>query len=176
MVLVEKVSRASLLHRNDIVFFNPPPALRKVVAEAGGTLNSRDLFVKRIAAIPGDIVTVNAQGIVQVVAKATKSRPKQRLLSNGESGGSADTGVTQSISEQGLESEEATPNTLPQNVLQRIRVTDGGEVVAPGAVFALGDNPAASMDSRVWGQLDQREIVGHALIRIFPLQALGLLP
>lgn len=65
---------------------------------------------------------------------------------------------------------------LPKSVLRRIRTTDeGGEVIPQGSVFVLGDNPASSMDSRVWGQLEQREIVGHPLFRIFPLGAFGLL-
>lgn len=63
---------------------------------------------------------------------------------------------------------------LPDSVLRRIRTTDGaGEVVQQGSVFVLGDNPASSMDSRVWGQLEQREIVGHPLLRIFPFGAFG---
>lgn len=65
VVLVEKISRASVIRRNDIVFFNPPPVLRQEVANAGGTLNSRDLFVKRVAAVPGDTVTVDSKGRVQ---------------------------------------------------------------------------------------------------------------
>lgn len=65
VVLVEKVSRASLIRRNDIVFFSPPPALRQAVADVGGTLTFRDLFVKRIVALPGDVVTVNTNGEVK---------------------------------------------------------------------------------------------------------------
>ena len=60
-------------------------------------------------------------------------------------------------------------------MLRRVRVAEN-KILPRGTVFVLGDNPAASMDSRVWGELDEREIVGHALLRVFPPQAFGLLP
>lgn len=185
MVLVEKVSRASVLRRDDIIFFNPPPPLREVVAAAGGTLSTRDLFVKRVAALPGDTVSVGPDGTVSV--QVPTSNPK---LSGGAPSAATPVAAANSATiDEGLEGERqlagggssrntvavAKAGPLPDSVLQRIRVTEG-KVLSRNTVFVLGDNPAASMDSRVWGELDEREIVGHALLRVFPPEAFGLLP
>jgi signal peptidase I len=68
VLLVDKVS-PRLFHNQkagDVVLFSPPSMLQDIVAANGGTLTSRDLFVKRIAAEPGDKISVNAAGKVQV--------------------------------------------------------------------------------------------------------------
>jgi signal peptidase I len=50
-------------------------------------------------------------------------------------------------------------------------------IVPPGAVFVLGDNrvPGASSDSREWGYLPSREIIGTAVMRILPPRRAGWL-
>ncbi len=42
--------------------------------------------------------------------------------------------------------------------------------------FVLGDNRAASSDSRSWGTLEYQEIIGRAWVRAFPLSRLGAVP
>ncbi|MCQ2449060.1 MAG: signal peptidase I [Clostridia bacterium] len=47
--------------------------------------------------------------------------------------------------------------------------------VEPGKIFVLGDNREVSLDSRydVIGQVDVNNILGHAILRIFPLNKFG---
>ena len=68
VLLVEKVTPRVLKnpHVGDVVLFNPNNRLQDIVKANGGRISDRDLFVKRVAAGPGDFVTVDASGSVTV--------------------------------------------------------------------------------------------------------------
>ncbi len=51
-----------------------------------------------------------------------------------------------------------------------------GEVLGPSEYYMLGDNSAASFDSRSWGPVQERYIVGRPILRLFPFTSISLLP
>ena len=64
-------------------------------------------------------------------------------------------------------------NEFPANLTgaNDMRVTLG-----PDQFFVLGDNRRVSADSRVWGTLPREQIVGRALLRLYPFNEISVLP
>lgn len=42
--------------------------------------------------------------------------------------------------------------------------------------FVMGDNRAGSSDSRIWGSLPKENIIGRPILRLFPLNKIGVWP
>ena len=128
-LLVEKVSFPTKVpRRGEIVLFRPPSRLAKILHTEGTdqvVLRRNDLFIKRVAAIPGDTIAVSRDGI----------RVNGRIVDKSIAG-----------------SPDVSPRKIPE-----------------GYLFVLGDNPDNSVDSRYWGLLPVKCVVGRPVARIFPL-------
>ena len=68
---------------------------------------------------------------------------------------------------------------LKENFIKPDTPTIGNidEIVPPNDYFMLGDNrtPDGSSDSREWGDLPQANIIGRVVVRLYPLNAAGLI-
>jgi signal peptidase I len=147
VILVEKVSPnlplLSSYQRNSVIFFRPPSQLQDLVTRTGGRIADRDLFVKRIAGVPGDQIKVDRDGSVTLNEQTLD--PAQRAFC------------------------QAEPLKLIEKYIEGIPTT----LIEPDQVFVLGDCSGVSIDSRVWGPLPQSDIVGRPLLRIWPLERWG---
>lgn len=64
------------------------------------------------------------------------------------------------------------PYISPDNAMDsHVQITLG-----PTEYWVLGDNRKASADSRAWGTLPAKDIVGRAFVRLYPLSEIGLFP
>jgi signal peptidase I len=66
---------------------------------------------------------------------------------------------------------------LQESYLAKGTVTSdfGPVTVAPNSYWVMGDNRGNSADSRVFGAIAKKTIVGRAFLRIWPLNRIGLL-
>ena len=69
--------------------------------------------------------------------------------------------------------------TLEEPYLDPANLTGVNELtmqLGPDEFFVLGDNRRVSADSRIWGSLPRKDIVGRVFLRLYPLNKLGILP
>lgn len=72
---------------------------------------------------------------------------------------------------EGLTLEEPYLDSKNLEGINDMRVT-----LSTDEYFVLGDNRRVSADSRLWGTLERKHIVGRVLIRLYPLDQISLLP
>lgn len=125
-LIIDKLSY--LFHspqRDDIIVFNPSPELL--------SQNIHDAFIKRVIAVPGDIVMI---------------RQGQLWINNDQ--------ITESF------------------IQNKANYNYGPVTVPPDAYFVLGDNRTHSYDSHFWGFVPRQDVIGKAVVRIYPLNHLQL--
>jgi signal peptidase I len=113
-------------------------------------------YIKRVIGLPGDEIQMR-RGVLHINGKAV---PKVRLKEDFET--REDGGPRMKIPVY----EETLPNGVKYRVLD---IDPNGQLdntevfkVPAGHYFMMGDNRDNSSDSRVWGQVPERDIVGKA--------------
>jgi signal peptidase I len=121
--------------RGDVMVFFPPHM-------------NDTYYIKRVVGLPGDTISYR----------------QKRLYVNGVQVSKKDMGIAaegpRGRYRQGQEQLGEASHVMQVNELRPSR--DFTVVVKPGHYFMMGDNRDNSSDSRVWGQVPERDIVGKA--------------
>jgi signal peptidase I len=124
--------------RGDIIVFRYP-------------IDIRQTFVKRVVGVPGDRIRIERKQVF-LNGKAIEEPYKYHKLDYFDSY---------------RDSFPGEPNVRlyePAQVMLEKNVVNGEVVVPPDNYFAMGDNRDSSLDSRYWGFVPRRNIIGKPLI------------
>ena len=133
-VLRTKVLEINQPERGDVMVFFPPHM-------------NTTYYIKRVVGLPGDTVEYR----------------NKRLYVNGEAVTRDELGVVPDGSarmQMALEQLGGSNHLMQDNLARPAR--DFSVVVRPGHYFMMGDNRDNSSDSRIWGQVPEKDIVGKA--------------
>jgi signal peptidase I len=130
--------------RGDVVVFHYP-------------LQPSVFFVKRIVGVAGDVIryddkqlTINGVAVTQRFVKKVQSNDRTWLW---------------------FQSTIDHKTHLIQHDANMLSTTDGMWYIPKGSYFAMGDNRDNSGDSRFWGLVEEKYIVGHAMCVILNINS-----
>ena len=139
-------------HVGDVVFFDPPSELDQAIAEssvgkAGAAVQTKGKqFLKRVIATPGETVGVSDSN--PVVENSSYQR------------------------REALVGSYAHPEVFPPESWNRPLT----EQLKSNEYFVAGDNGARSVDSRVWGPLKEKYVIGTVKWVVYPPEHFGPAP
>ena len=146
-VLNRKVVANNLPRRGDVVVFRYPGRF------PGDPEEGTD-YIKRIIGLPGDRIEV-AEDMVRINGTAIEYQPDGVFVG---SGSALDNSGTDILIEQLPERPHTILNQPGTPFLA------GSWTVPEGHYFAMGDNRDHSADSRDWGMVPEKNVVGRAMI------------
>ncbi len=155
-VFVDKMSYHFFPPKRSDVFVFKTTGIRKIEATQNPAMGSQ-FYIKRLAGLPGDTLQINPP----------------ELLINGEL--PAQPGLARVISEEngyrGYSNQSAQGGSF--DFLGNPQATFS---VPTNSYFALGDNSFYSSDSRYWGTVPEKNLVGRGLVVYWPFgQHFGLI-
>jgi signal peptidase I len=107
-------------------------------------------FIKRVIGLPGETVVMKNN----VVTIINSEHPE---------------GFT-------IDQSYVTLNCTPEAKSKYGCVSDITKTLGGDEYFVMGDNRAESYDSRYWGPLNKKYIIGKPVLRLLPLKQIGILP
>ena len=134
-VIRNKVIPIGEPERGDVMVFFPPH-------------QNKTYYIKRVVGLPGDLVEYRGKRVFI----NGEEIPRQWLSAAAYDGGRVHVG---------LETVDGDAYQMQVDVTRPTR--DFSARVKPGHYFMMGDNRDNSSDSRVWGQVPERDIVGKAV-------------
>ena len=157
-------------HVGDVVLFDPPSELNRIVREAASNANEElvlpqkgEQFLKRVVAAGGEYVGVkNSSPYVDLSISESQSQSQSQNKINNDNIGDKKkfrVDVIGPYAQPGLFSQtswDRPPSQLTKN-----------------QYFVAGDNGFRSVDSRVWGPVESRNIFGTAKFVLWPLKDFG---
>lgn len=75
-----------------------------------------------------------------------------------------------------IHNSKGDPMTLTESYVAYPSNNTMSRTLGPDEYFAMGDNRAASSDSRSWGPVPREDITGKVFARLFPVTKIGLHP
>jgi signal peptidase I len=141
------------IRRGDIVVFKFPPG--NDAAQEG------EHFVKRVIGLPGDRVRVFHRDVF--IDGVKLDEPYVRHVPP----------ALRTLGDDFPPSPEGSLRGMPLHWREELRqnVEDGELIVPPGRYFVMGDNRAASWDSRFWGFVPRELITGRPLVIYWSFEA-----
>ncbi len=150
-IFVSKLSyRLGDPQRGDIIVFKAP-AVADGEDRSKGLPEKENILIKRCMAIPGDTIWVHDGAVYR---KQSGQSDFTRLV------------------------EPYLDPKLPLENLQRDDAMFGAHApltLQPGQYFAMGDNRNDSNDSRFWGTVERKRIIGKASLIFFPFNRIRLI-
>jgi signal peptidase I len=65
---------------------------------------------------------------------------------------------------------------LDQSFIENISNNNTHFELQDGEYFVMGDNRSASSDSRYWGAVSKKLLIGKVFLRLLPISKIGILP
>lgn len=138
-----------------------PKRQQIIVFEAPPEAAQNEDFIKRVIGVPGDAINIR-QGIVYVNGQRLDEPYVHRDPSDAAS-------PVENFPPTG---DNLFEGITPQwAIALREHIKDGKLIVPPGCYFAMGDNRDDSNDSRYWGFVPRRNIIGTPLFIYMSIDA-----
>jgi signal peptidase I len=109
--------------------------------------NPSTYYIKRIIGLPEEVVNING-GVISIIKQT-----KNGILASS----------TITIKEPYIKDSHRS-------------YEDFNAVLKPDEYFVMGDNRSESSDSRIWGPLEKRLIIGRPALRLLPITKLSVYP